>query len=263
MKNTAPKLLLLIVAYHPSESEVNTLSASLDNLPEHIAYAVIANDFRHGECIEKLANNAYMFLRNGQNIGYGRAINLLFKKLPTVPEYIGILNSDLSWNSGTFSRIINFMESNTDVSLLTPKIISPSGNTQYLCKQHPTILGMVSRRFIPNLIKPRWLCLYDRWYTMSHQDYESIFDVPYLSGCCMVARSTSFILSGGFDESFFLYLEDADLTRSLSLTGRCIHYPFESVIHQWGRGNYKNFFLMLVNLYSAYIYFKKWGLRLW
>ena len=59
---------------------------------------------------------------------------------------------------------------------------------------------------------------------MNAYDYGSIFDVPYLSGCCMVARSSSFIDCGGFDERYFLYLEDADLTRMLSETGRCIHF---------------------------------------
>ena len=263
MENSYPQLILLIVAYHPSEREVNLLSSSLENLPDHIAYAVIANDFRLGEHVEKLAKNSYVFIRNQGNIGYGRAVNLLFSNLSFVPKYIGILNADLCWETGTFTNILDFMETNLNVSLLAPKIVSPLGETQYLCKQYPTLLGMLSRRFIPNILKPHWLRLYDRWYTMSYCNYDTIFDVPYLSGCCMVARSDSFILSGGFDDSYFLYLEDADITRSLSMFGRCIHYPDVSVVHQWGRGNYKSFYLMLVNIHSAFLYFSKWGFRLW
>ena len=257
------QLILLIVAYHPSEREVNLLASSLDQLPDHIAYAVIANDYKDGEYVDMLAKNACLFVRNIANKGYGSAINYLFSRLPILPRYIGILNVDLYWNPGTFSDIVSFMDSNSDVVLLAPKIISPSGEIQYLCKQHPTLLGMFSRRFIPNKLKPSWLCLYDKWYTMSYCNYDLVFDVPYLSGCCMVARSESFLLSGGFDDSFFLYLEDADITRSLSMFGRCIHSPYGSVVHQWGRGNYRNLFLLMVNFHSAFIYFSKWGFRIW
>jgi len=67
---------------------------------------------------------------------------------------------------------------------------------------------------------------------------------------------------GGFDSRYFLYLEDADLTRSMATIGRTIHLPIASVIHYWGRGNYRSWWLVLVNLHSAWIYFRKWGLRI-
>ena len=68
---------------------------------------------------------------------------------------------------------------------------------------------------------------------------------------------------GGFDERYFLYLEDADLTRSLARQGRCIHLPVAAVVHNWGRGNYRSLRLMVVNLVSAWRYFWKWGWSLW
>ena len=82
---------------------------------------------------------------------------------------------------------------------------------------------MLSRRFLPDNLKPLWLRNYDKWYIMSNKDYNAIFDAPYLSGCCMVIRTSSFISIGGFDERYFLYLEDADITRSLSGSS-CLHF---------------------------------------
>ena len=125
------------------------------------------------------------------------------------------------------------------------------------------MLGLFSRRFLPNWLKPAWLKRYDRWYVMADQNYQEVFEAPYLSGCCMLIRSEAFCSAGGFDERYFLYLEDADLTRSLARDGRCVHLPVASVVHGWGRGNYRNLGLMAVNLASAWNYFRKWGWALW
>ena len=150
--------------------------------------------------------------------------------------------------------MVEWLNFHTDVKLMVPQILDSTGTTQFLCKRHPTILGMFSRRFIHKSFKPRWMLRYDQWYTMQNSDYSRIFDVEYLSGCCMVVSSKAFMCVGGFDEKYFLYLEDADFTRSISRIGRCIHYPYVSIVHNWGRGNYYSLKLMLVNLSSALKY---------
>jgi GT2 family glycosyltransferase len=97
---------------------------------------------------------------------------------------------------------------------------------------------------------------------MADQDDQQVFDVPYLSGCCMLIKREAFEKISGFDERYFLYLEDADITRSLAQHGRCVHLPVAGVVHGWGRGNYRKLGLMLVNIVSAWRYFRKWGLTL-
>ena len=256
-------LLLLIVSYHSSKHEVLSLSACLNNLSDNISYAVIVNNASNGDPINRLEENSEAFLRVEENLGYGRAVNRLFSCFDKPPRYIAVLNTDLTWDHGTFEDSIDFLESNTNVSLIVPRILSPSGEVQLLCKQNPTLLAMLSRRFLPDNLKPLWLRNYDKWYIMSNKDYNAIFDAPYLSGCCMVIRTASFISIGGFDERYFLYLEDADITRSLSGVGRCLHFPRVSVVHSWGRGNYKSFRLLFVNLISSFKYFLKWGLKVW
>ena len=160
-----------------------------------------------------------------------------------------------------WSELRSWLELRATTGLL--HTTKPQGQKQKLCKQNPTLLALISRRFVPYSIKPQWLRQYDRWYQMDDFDYNGIFEVPYLSGCCMLFNSSSFVKVGGFDEKYFLYLEDADLTRQLTYEGRCIHLPIASVVHAWGRGNYKNIFLTLVNLASAWHYFCKWGWVIW
>ena len=262
---TTHELILVFVAYHPAAPEVLRLHECLSQLPAHIGYAVVVNDYDLGEPVDLLRGNAVLFLTNKTNPGYGRAVNQavrMLSDLGRLPAFVGALNTDLAWSLGTFRRILEWLKDNNDIVLAVPRLINPRGELQKLCKQNPTILGLLSRRFIPAYLKFPWLSRYDDWFIMADADYNQIMDVPYLSGCCMLFRTAPFVKVGGFDERFFLYLEDADLTRALQREGRTVHYPLSSVVHHWGRGNHSSKKLTLVNLHSAWIYFRKWGISL-
>ena len=257
------QLQLLLVSYRSSPQEVEQLQACLAALRPEVGYAVVVNAHQPGEPVEQLAAGADGFLTNPDNPGYGRAVNRLAAQLGELPPYIGVLNTDLFWQSGTFEQLLAWLQQHPEVNLAVPQILDPAGTPQKLCKHNPTVLGLFRRRFLPAWLKPVWLKRYDRWYVMADQNYQEVFEAPYLSGCCMLIRSEAFRRVGGFDERYFLYLEDADLTRSLARHGRCVHLPVASVVHNWGRGNYRSLWLMAVNLASAWHYFRKWGWALW
>lgn len=258
--------ILILVAFHPAAREVARLQACLGQLSDGISYGVVVNDHHPGEAVDALRDRAEFFLTNRHNPGYGSAVNQAISHLSGkghLPSYAAALNTDLSWQSGTFERLLSWLEQHKEVSLAVPRIVDAQGTAQRLCKRNPTVLAMLSRRFVPTWAKPRWLIRYDSWYVMGDHDYGAVFDVPYLSGCCMLMRSEAFLKVGGFDERFFLYLEDADLTRRMASEGRCVHLPVVEVVHAWGRGNYASMRLMLVNLVSSWRYFRRWGLALW
>ncbi len=257
------KLLLLVVIYRPSAEDLQRLLTSLSVLSSEVGYALVVNDYFKSPNIEKLKASADFCLLNTENLGYGRAINQLVEKIDEMPEFLAILNQDLSWNLGTFEKLTSWMDCHPDISLAVPRIENRKGKMETLCKRNPTILALFSRRFVPQLLKPIWLKQYDKWYEMLDFDYSKVFECEYLSGCCMLVRSEKFCRVGGFDQDYFLYLEDADFTRKISAIGRCVHLPIATVVHGWGRGNHRNFLLTIVNLVSAWIYFRKWGFVFW
>lgn len=257
------ELMLLFVAFHPSSQEVARLHACLASLPAAIGYSIVVNDHRPGEPIDQLASHADLFLALLDNPGYGKAVNRLVRQLPQLPAYLGVMNTDLSWDPDCFPGLLAWLKCHPDVTLAVPQIRDGEDRIQRLCKRDPTVLGLLSRRFIPEWLKPAWLKRYDEWYVMGDHDYDTIFEVPYLSGCCMLIRADAFVIVKGFDPHFFLYLEDADITRKLRKLGRCVHLPLKSIRHDWGRGSYQSLWLGLVNIHSSWLYFSKWGWKLW
>ena len=256
-------LLQIFVSYKTSASDVSTLEQCISMLDKSLVKtAIIVNDYRPDDPIARLANTVDFFIPNSDNLGYGATINRFVRSLQCMPEYLAFLNTDISWKVGTFERSIDYMNQNYSCVLMVPKILNPDQSLAYLCKRNPTFLALISRRFIPNFLKSRALKKYDRWFCMQDSDYSNTIDCSYLSGCCMIVRSAPFIDLGGFDERFFLYLEDADLTRSMQKYGKCLHVPSLSIVHQWQRGSYRDLKLMYWNILSYFLYSSKWGWKL-
>lgn len=260
------RALLLLVAHRPPLAHVQQLQACLRALGPQIGYALIVNGHRPGEPVEALVPGAEASLLQRANPGYGRACNQLVAQLQRqgpLPPWLAVLNTDLSWEPGACEQLLAWLEQHPEVAAATPRLCFPDGQQQFLCKRNPTLLALASRRFVPRWLKPGWLQRYDRWFTCREQGYGQVFEAPYLSGCCLWVRTDAFLAEGGFDPRFFLYFEDADLTRRLGRHGRTVNLPVATVLHHWGRGSYTSLWLSLVNLHSAWLYFRKWGWRLW
>jgi len=259
------QLDLLIIVYRPGAAELQALGACLAILPPTIRYSLALNvvQSQPPEGLELLLAGALLVQRNSENLGYGRAANRLFKALPKPAPWVAVLNTDLYWQPGSFETLLGWLASQHDVVAAVPQILSPSGQVERLTKRDPSFIALCSRRFLPRRIKPAWLRRLDARFTMDDQNLQTIFDVPYLSGCCLLVRSDCYAALGGFDPAYFLYLEDADLSRRLRPLGRCLHLPIAAVTHGWGRGSHRSAWLTLVNIWSAVIYFRRWGFRLW
>ena len=99
-------------------------------------------------------------------------------------------------------------------------------------------------------------------HTMQYQDYTKPFRVPFGQGSFLVVRTELFKELNGFDDNFFMYLEDADLCKRVNQISKLMYFPNATVIHKWGRGSHTNKTLFKYHLQSMMVYFKKWGIKL-
>jgi GT2 family glycosyltransferase len=72
-----------------------------------------------------------------------------------------------------------------------------------------------------------------------------------------VTRTENYKKIGGFDEDFFLYLEDADFTDRMQALGDTVFYPDANVIHAWSAGSRRNLRLFLIHIRSMFLYMRK------
>jgi len=197
------------------------------------------------------------YMPNKANMGYGAGHNVAIRQtLKQKVKYHLVLNPDVYFEKGTIEKLYDFMENSPDIGLVMPKILYPDGSIQYLCKLLPTPMDLIRRRFFP---ASKYLDRRNFLYELKFTSYDKIMDVPYLSGCFMFIRTEALSRAGLFDERFFLYLEDVDLSRRIHKHYRTVYYPEVSVFHQHEKGSYKNSKLLIYHLLSAIRYFNKWG----
>jgi GT2 family glycosyltransferase len=83
--------------------------------------------------------------------------------------------------------------------------------------------------------------------------------VPSLSACFLLVRTELMQTLGGFDEQYFMYMEDVDLVRRIGDIAETIYYPTVQVTHSYSKGSYKKLKLLYYHTHSAIKYFNKWG----
>ena len=197
-----------------------------------------------------------IYIHNRKNVGYGAGHNVALRKiLDSGVEYHIVLNSDILFNEEIISKIKNFMDGNSDVGQLLPNVIYPNGQLQYLCKLIPTPFDLIVKRFLPYKMTKKKLGKFELRFTR----YNRLMNVPYLSGCFMFFRVSAIKEVGLFDERFFLYPEDIDLTRRMHKYYKTMFFPEVTIIHKHGAESYKSKKLLMVHIYNIIKYFNKWG----
>lgn len=217
-------------------------NASTDNTPKLIQSLA---EF------EPLIEPVLLNKNKGFGFGHNQAIKL------TKSKYHVVMNLDaVPKTSDMLDRMITYLDENVDIDLLSPLVRFPDGNIQYLTRNEPTVFDLSIRFLGTNVFKKRqeaFIHLSDGY------DHEQI--IHNATGSFMFFRSQTLKNIGAFDERYFLYMEDTDITKKINQNGRAIFSPDFEVIHEWQRGNHTLSGAKLM-IRSVVQYFNKWGWKL-
>ena len=120
-----------------------------------------------------------------------------------------------------------------DLKVCFTKIVYDTGEDQHGARLIPTPLNLFARRF-PHLCQKL-----DQQYLLKDYSLNQPYFVPYLSGCFMLFDAAKLLAINGFDERFFMYMEDVDLSRRCADQFGTVYYPLAQVVHVHEQASYK------------------------
>lgn len=198
----------------------------------------------------------------GGNLGYGRGHNLAAKKAHG--KYLLILNTDLTVEPDTLQKLVDYIEKHGDAGMVAPKLVYHNGEVQQSCRRNFRLIDLFIKRTFLRRLKP-WKKRYER-YIMADFDHKKTQEVDLVTGAAMLMPRDLFEKVGGFDERYFLFMEDFDLCKKVAGSGKKIVYcPAAQATHYHKRLSEGSFFGLLfvkiswIHLWSAIKYFWKWS----
>lgn len=191
-----------------------------------------------------------------ENNGYGGGHNVALKEAQKVGStYHLVVNPDVWFGPEVIPALIEYMDNHEEVGQMMPKVLYPNGQIQRLAKLLPTPFDFIGRFCLPNfMIKRR-----NTRFELIQSGFSKALNVPFLSGCFMFFRMSAIEDVGMFDEHFFLYAEDVDITRRMHQKYETIFYPDTTIYHTFTRGSRRSLRLLFIQIINIMRYLNKWG----
>lgn len=243
-----------IVLYKTDQKELKQVFQCFCNASANFKLFLIDNS-SDDRLKDTIADERVFYQFQGKNVGYGSGHNVAIRKIMDSSEFHLVLNSDITFGPEVLSALIGYLKEHKEVGLIMPKVLYPDGELQYVCKLIPTPIDLLLRRFLPD----RFFQKRKEKFELTFTGYNQIINVPYLSGCFMLLRTSVLKETGLFDERFFLYPEDLDLTRRIHQKYKTVFFPKESIVHYHARESYYSRHLTFVHAVNMIKYFNKWG----
>jgi len=215
--------------------------------------------------LEKSAKKDHIkLIKSPKNLGYGRGHNLAAKNAQG--KYILIMNVDMTIEKDALQKLIDYLEKHPEIGILAPKLIYHNGHIQESCRRDMTFTDLVLKRTPLRHIPPfKKRC---ENYLMRDFDHKQTQEVDLLVGAFLLMPRRIFDEVGGFDERYFLFMEDFDLCRKVRLKGyKVIYYPEVEAIHYHKRLSDGGLLSQLtkkvfwIHVVSSIKYFWKWKCR--
>lgn len=230
--------------YEQYKKEINSSYFELivcDNASDDDTVSKIKNSFDLAQDGQKSKIKNLIVIRNEENMGFAKGINEASKKASG--EYLLFLNPDIVVLDSHFEKAIDIMQKKAKVGIVGGKILNEQGNEQSAGTFY-TVLNVLSLALgLENVVKVR--------YSPHRQQF-----VDFVSGGFMFVRKEVFERVGGFDEDYFIYVEDMDLCfRARSVGFKTFFTPYVRIKH-YGQGSSSRSFAV-INIYKGIISFSK------
>ena len=194
------------------------------------------------EFCESFTNVTY--IHSGNNIGFGSAHNLAFNSLSQKSDVHVVINPDVYFDK-SIQELILWTKESDNISLSVPKVYFPDGTYQNTVRKIPKAITLFKRKL--NIKSDEF----------QESDFSKISEIPFAHGCFFVFKTDVYKKISGFDERFFMYMEDIDIFIKAKEFGKTVLHPEYKIYHEYRKGSSKNRKLFLFHIQSAIKFFSK------
>ncbi len=188
------------------------------------------------------ASYSIQYIQNDENLGFAKANNQATKKANS--QYILFLNSDTEVKNKGILGMIDFLKNNNDVAILGAKLVNTNGKPQ------------LSTGVFYTLVNTLLVLLGIERAGMLRSSPKNIQEVDWVSGGAMMIKKDAFLKLNGFDEEYFMYIEDMDLCyRGKLLNYKTYFYPEAVVVHKKEGSSNRTF--AVIQIYKGIAHFFK------
>jgi len=145
-------------------------------------------------------------------------------------EHVLFLNPDVIVEPSAIANLYEVITAKPEAGVVVGRLVGRDGRFQPSCRRFPTLGNLFLSR---GSLLQKIFRLKEDAYTLP--DYEQITEVEAAAAAMMMLSKKTFDLLKGFDEQFFLYMEDTDLSCRAALAGvKIIYVPQAAGRHYWG-----------------------------
>jgi len=209
----------------------------LDSLGAYIndpTAEVIVVDNASTDGTPELVQDSYpgvTLIRSEKNLGFARGNNLGIHR--TTGEFICLINSDVNVYDGCIERLIKYMETDSRVGLLGPKMQGPDGKSCRSYMGAPTLWRCFCRAFALDDLLPNSKIF--GGFLMPYFKADRIAEVDVLNGWFWVTRREALNEVGPMDDSLFMYADDLDWSQRFRDAGwKVVYFPEAESFHYGG-----------------------------
>lgn len=179
----------------------------------------------------RAADPSVVILETGANLGYGGAVNRA-AAIAGEPAVLLVSNADVVLEQRAVETMVDRLEADVTTGIVGPRIENDDGTLYPSARTFPHLFDAVGHAFL-GAVAPN--NRFTRRYRLLDWDHASARRVDWVSGACFVIRGDLFRSIGGFDQRYFMYLEDVDLCRRVGDAGFGVSYePAACVMHVQG-----------------------------
>lgn len=241
-----------IVLHRTNRELVKSVLDALKN--EHVSAIYLIDNSPKDSLSEFAEYDTRITYKHIPNRGFGNAHNIAIREsMSHKSDFHLVLNPDVRWKGEILQKLAAEMDKHENCALLQPKIFYPDGRLQHTCRLLPTPFDVFAKRFLPSFERRL------ERYLLADEDYNREFNAVNMQGSFMLFRTSAFDVTGLFDERFFMYLEDIDMTRRIRRRFSTLYYPGVTITHDHAALSQKFGRMMWVHICSVFKYFNKWG----